>query len=84
MVAAESDNHEEKRIKAFEGWLDYQSIVQTMMELFPKEPATKWCSMSYEDLICYLLLYLEVEDGKTVYFNFAVNRHDMSDTAVLE
>jgi hypothetical protein len=30
MVAAESDNHEEKCIKAFEGWLDYQSVVHTM------------------------------------------------------
>jgi hypothetical protein len=84
MVAAESDNHEEKCIMAFEGWLDYQSLVQTVKELFPKEPATKWRSMSYEDLICYLLLYLEAEDAKTVYFVFAVNRHGMSDTAVFE
>jgi hypothetical protein len=74
MVAAESDNHEEKCIKAFEGWLDYQSIVQTVKELFPKEPATNWHSMNYKDLVCYLLLYLEVKDAKTVYFDFAVNR----------
>ena len=74
MVAVESDNHEEKCIKAFKGWLDYQSVVQTVKELFPKEPATKWCSMSYKDLVCYLLLYLEVKDAKTVYFDFAVNR----------
>jgi hypothetical protein len=82
MVAAESENHEEKCIKAFEGWLNYQSIVQTVKELFPKEPATKWRSMSYEDLVCYLLLYLEVQDAKTEYFDFAMNRHGMSDTAV--
>jgi len=84
MVAAESYNHEEKCMKAFEGWLDNQSVVHTVKELFPKEPATKWCSMSYEDLVCYLLQYLEVQDAKTVYFDFAVNRHGMSDTAVFE
>ena len=40
--------------------------------------------MSYEDRICYLLLYLEVEDAKTVFFDFAVNRHGMSNTEVFE
>jgi hypothetical protein len=84
MVAAKSDNHKEKCIKAFEGWLDYQSIVQTVKELFPKKPATKWHSMSCEDLVFYLLLYPEVQDAKTVYFDFAVNRHRMSVTAVFE
>jgi len=36
MVATEADNHKEKYIKAFEGWLDYQSVVQTVKALFPK------------------------------------------------
>jgi hypothetical protein len=34
--------------------------------------------MSYEDLVSYLLLYLEVDDSKTVFFNLAVNIHGMS------
>jgi hypothetical protein len=84
MVAAKSDNQKEKFINAFEGWLDYQYSVQTVKELFPKEPATKWHSMSYEDLVFYLLLYPDVQDAKTVHFDFAVNRHGMSDTAVFE
>ena len=43
-----------------------------------------WRSTSNKELVCYLLLYLKVQDAKTVYFNFAVNRHGMSDTAVFE
>ena len=84
MVAAESKGYEEKCIKAFDGWLDYQLVVQTMKNLFPQEPASKWHSMSYEDLVCHLFLYLKVEDAKTVFFDFAVNRHGMSDTEVFE
>ena len=38
--------------------------------------------MSYKDLVCYLLQYLKMQDAKTVYFDFAVNRHGMPDTAV--
>ena len=34
--------------------------------------------MSYEDLVSYLLLYLEMDDSKTVFFDFAVNIHGMS------
>ena len=58
--------------------------MQIVKELFPKEPANKWRSMSYEDLVCYVLIYLKVQDAKTVYFDFAVNRHGMSDTAVFK
>ncbi len=49
-----------------------------MKTVFPHEPGSKWRLMSYEDLVTYLLLYLEVDDSKTVFFNFAVNIHGMS------
>jgi hypothetical protein len=78
MVAAEAEGIEEKYIKAFDSWLDYQSVLKTVKIVFPQEPASKWHSMSYEDLVTYLLLYLEVDDSKTVFFNFTVNIHGMS------
>ncbi len=40
--------------------------------------------MSYKDLVSYLLLYLEVYDSKTVFFNFAVNIHGMSGVDTFE
>ena len=40
--------------------------------------------MSYEDLVSYLLLYLEVDDSKTVFFNFTVNIHGMSGVDIFE
>ena len=75
MVAAEEEGIKEKFIKAFDGWLDYQSVLKTVKTVFPHEPGSKWLSMSYKDLVTYLLLYLEVDDSKTVFFNFAVNIH---------
>ena len=68
MVAAEAEGIEEKYIKAFDSWLDYQSVLKTVKTVFPHEPASKWRSMSYEDLVTYLLLYLEVDDQK-LYFS---------------
>jgi len=84
MVAAEAEGVEEKYIKAFDGWLDYQSVLQTVKTVFPHEPASKWRLMSYEDLVSYLLLYLEVDDSKTVFFDFAVNIHGMSGVDIFE
>ena len=40
--------------------------------------------MSYKDLILYLLLFLEVDDSKTVFFIFAVNIHGMSGNDIFE
>ena len=34
MVAAEAEGVEEKYIKAFDGWLDYQSVLKTVKKLF--------------------------------------------------
>ena len=84
MVAAEAEGIEEKHIKAFDGWLDYQSVLLTVKTVFPHEPASKWHSMSYKELVSYLLLYLEVYDSKTVFFNFAVNIHGMSGVDIFE
>jgi hypothetical protein len=84
MVAAEEEGVEEKLIKAFDGWLVYQSVLKTVKTVFPHEPGSKWRSMSYEDLVTYLLLYLEVDDSKTVFFNFAVNIHGMSGVDIFE
>jgi hypothetical protein len=74
MVAAEAEGIEEKYIKAFDGWLDYQSVLRTVKIVFSHEPTSKWCSMSYEDLVSYLLLYLD----------FAVNIHGMSGVDIFE
>jgi hypothetical protein len=84
MVAAEEEGIEEKFIKAFDGWLDYQLVLKTVKTVFPHKPASKWRSMSYEDLVTYLLLYLEVDDSKSVFFNFAVNIHGMSGVDIFE
>ena len=51
--------------------------------MFPQEPAAKWCSINYEDVVSYLLQYLEI-DKKTLFFNFAVNVHGMSQDDVNE
>ncbi len=40
--------------------------------------------MSYKDLVSYFLLFLEVDDSKTVFFNFAVNIHGMSGVDIFE
>jgi hypothetical protein len=59
MVAAEEEGVEEKYIKAFDGWLDYQSVLLTMKTVFPHEPASKSRSMSCKDLMSYLLMFLK-------------------------
>ena len=84
MVAAEAEGVKEKYIKAFDGWLDYQSVLNTVKTVFPHKPASKLRSMSYEDLVSYLLLFLDVDDSKTVFFNFAVNIHSMSGVDIFE
>ena len=71
MVAAEEEGVEVKFIKAFDGWLDYQSVLKTVKTVFPYEHGSKWRSMSYEDLVTYLLLYLEVDDSK-LYFSISL------------
>jgi len=38
--------------------------------------------MSYDDLVGFLMLYLEIDDAKTVFFDFAVNKHTMSSTDI--
>ncbi len=55
-----------------------------MKTVFPHKLASKWHSMSYKDLVSYLLLFLEVDDSKTVFFNFAVNIHGMSGVDIFE
>jgi len=37
MVAAEEEGVKEKLIKAFDGWLDYQSVLNTVKTVFPHE-----------------------------------------------
>jgi hypothetical protein len=38
--------------------------------------------MSYANLVSFLMLYLEIDDAKTVFFDFAVNKHGMSLTDI--
>ena len=38
--------------------------------------------MSYDYLVSFLMFYLEVDNAKTVFFDFAVNKHGMSSTNI--
>ena len=72
LVAAEAEAIKEKYIKAFDSWLDYQSVLNTMKTVFPHEPASKWRSMSYEDLLMYLLLYFLKWMIQKLYFSISL------------
>ena len=36
--------------------------------------------MSYDDLVGYLMIYLEIDYAETLFFDFAVNKYGMSST----
>jgi len=38
--------------------------------------------MSYDHFVGFLLLYLEIDNAKTVCFDFAVKKHEMSSTDI--
>jgi len=82
MVAADFEGDEEKFIKEFDGWLDTQSLTDAVKRDTHDIPQSKFRSMSYDDLVGYLMFYLEVDDAKTVFFDFAVNKHGMSSTDI--
>ena len=57
----------------FEGLLDYQSVLNAVKTVLPDIQPLKWHSMAYNQLACQLMLYLKMEDTKTVLFKFAVS-----------
>jgi hypothetical protein len=73
MVAANFECAEEKFIKEFNSWIDTHSLVDAVKHISPNISPSKFWYMSFDDLVCFLMLYLGIDDAKTVFFYFAVN-----------
>jgi hypothetical protein len=67
MVTADFEGDEEEFIKEFNGWLDIQSLMDAVKHISPDISPSKFHSMSYGDLVGFLMFYLEIDDAKTVF-----------------
>lgn len=83
MVTAEFESVAEKNIKGFDGWVDYQSLVNYVKTVFPDMALSKFWSLSYDDLVSQLMLYLEIDAAKAVFFDFVINKHGMSSKDII-
>ena len=70
MVTADFEGAEEKFIKEFDGWLDTQSLVDAVNCISSNISRLKFRSMRYDDLVGFLMIYLEIDDVKTDSFLF--------------
>ena len=69
-----NDDEDKKFVKAFEGWDDYQELVNAIKHIFPAMKSSAICAMSYDQLIDYLFVFRDLEEQKSVFFVFAVNK----------
>ena len=65
---------EKKFVMAFDGWDDYQKLVNAVKHIFPGMKSSTIRGMSYDQLIDYLFVFLDIEEGKSLFFDFAVNK----------
>ena len=65
---------EKKFVMAFDGWDDYQKLVNAVKHIFPGMKSSTIRGMSYDQLIDYLFVFLDIEEGKSFFFDFAVNK----------
>jgi len=76
MAVADNDYSKDKDfIMKFDGWDDYQKLVNAVKHIFSGMISSNICAMSYNQLIDYLFVFLDVEESKSVFFDFALNKH---------